>query len=288
MQVARVPWTLARRPVLLGRRRTIPILSLVAAVGCGGAIDPLDAGVGDANSEERSDGSNGFDAGPPGDGGWTSCASPQGYRICRGDQRCPDLPCCMDPTLASESMYAATICNDQLLADYLAAHGDKDRWGCFSCEGVCVNTIENGAENPGSLSCVPYEIGVLYADAGAAYRVRYADIGLWRDEPIPAKAGACPSVPGFTLCGPGCGTCSGTNERCIGRAPLHPTGVCMATTAKWCNAKLSNTGCNSTQKCFTFTVEPQTQAVADEYGNCVDATTCAGLAASIPGGGRCK
>ena len=264
--------------------RAVAVFSLLAVVGCGGAIDPHDAGIGDASSDTHSDTG---DSGATEAGTWTSCSSPQGYRICRGDHRCPDLPCCLDSAPPSGTNYAVTICYDQGVFDYIVAHDSQDSWSCFSCEGVCVNTIAS-VSVPGEVSCVPYELGVLYADAGAAERVRYADLGLWRNEPIPASAGACPSVPGFNLCGPGCGTCSGADERCIGRAPLHPTGVCMAITAKHCNSNLASTGCYASQKCFTFTVEPEAQANADEYGRCVDAATCAGLASSIPGGGRCK
>lgn len=258
-----------------------PIVSILAIAGCGGAIDPHDAAVRDSSSDAT-------DSGATEAGAWTSCSGPEGYRICRGSNRCPDLPCCLDPEPPSETNYAATVCYDDSLFDYIVAHSNKDLWGCVSCEGVCANLRYAGPAVPGSLDCVPYEIGVLYADGGAADRLRYADLGLWRNEPIPANAGACPSVSGFKLCGPGCGTCSGPSERCMGRAPLHPTGVCVSTAARACNANLASTGCYSTESCFTFTVELEAQAVADQYGRCVDAATCSGLAASIPGGGRCK
>jgi len=253
---------------------SVAVVSFAVVLGCGGALDPHDTGAGDASLDGATE------------GGWSNCVSPQGYSICHGPNgcRCPGVDTCLD-AVPSDSNNAVSVCFNQPLSDYVKAH-DNPTWGaCVFCEGVCANLIDVA---PFPLSCVPYEIGVLYAAAGAGQRVRYADLGLWRDEPIPTNAGACPAIPGFRLCGPGCGTCPGTNERCVGRAPLHPTGVCVGTNAPTCNATLASPGCGASEACFTFTVEPEAQPIADEYGHCFDAGACAALATSIPGGGRCK
>ena len=273
--------------------RPSQILTVCAiAAACGGQVDP---------SSSRGDAS--FDgAGLDGDAGaWTACISPQGYGICGGPKNCPDscggpagFVSCSYLQLPSGESHAIAYCENRPWVDFLERHMGKSWQGVptnecnGSCEdGVCVR------DQTDRLYCVPYEIGVLYAQSGAADRVRYADFGLWQDKPIPASAGACPTVPGMTLCGPGCGTCA-ASELCVGRAPLHPTGFCMPRQPDQyhptsCSGSPVLAGCNAAwSKCFTFTVEPAAQALADEYGYCVPNASCAQLAASLPGGGKCS
>lgn len=260
--------------------RPLQILTACAvAAACGGQIDTPSTG-GDASSDGSAD-RDGADA-----GAWTACSSPQGYGICRGPKNCPDTCGCADHRFPSETANAISFCINQALVDFNTAHARTDPGPACnaSCEGVCVR--DSGAV----FFCVPYEIGVLYAQSGAADWVRYGDLGLWRNEPIPASAGACLTVPGMTLCGPGCGTCA-ANERCVGRAPLHPTGFCMPAKdiySSSCSAAAAQTDCPAWDKCFTFTVEPAGQAIADEYGYCVPSASCAPLATSLPGGGKCS
>ena len=276
--------------------RPSQILTVCAvAAACGGQVDP---------SSSRADASFDGDA-----GAWTACWSPHGYGICGGPKNCPDS--CGGPEgtvgcsylqLPLGTPHATAYCEQPLWDDFLATHagkysdGDTNTSCNGSCEdGVCVSVPSHVSSNPADWSfyCVPYEIGVLYAQSGSADRVRYSDLGLWRDQPIPASAGACPTVPGMTLCGPGCGTCA-ANELCVGRAPLHPTGFCMPRKPDQyhptsCSRSPVLAGCNAAwSKCFTFTVEPAAQALADQYGYCVPNASCAQLAASLPGGGKCS
>lgn len=263
--------------------RPFQILSACAVIAaCGGQIDTPSTGA-----DASSDGSAGHDGvGVDADAGvWTECSSPQGYQICRGPKNCPDTCGCADHRFPSETGNAISFCINDPLVDFIAAHTRENNWKCnASCEGICARDMFDGI-----FSCVPYEIGVLYAQSGAADSVRYGDLGLWRNEPIPATAGACPTVPGMTLCGPGCGTCA-ANERCVGRAPLHPTGFCMPATGPsvTCAVATAQTDCPAWDKCFTFTVEPAAQAIADEYGYCVPTASCSTLATSLPGGGKCS
>ena len=265
------------------------ILTVCAvAASCGGQVDP---------SSSRADASFDGDA-----GAWTACWSPHGYGICGGPKNCPDS-CggpegtvgCSYVQLPLGTPHATAYCENMPYFDFLETHVAKDWNGVTnsSCDGPCEEGVCVRDEVAASFTCVPYEIGVLYAQSGAADWVRYGDLGLWQDKPIPASAGACPTVPGMTLCGPGCGTCA-ANELCVGRAPLHPTGFCMPRQPDQyhptsCSGGVVSAGCNAAwSKCFTFTVEPAAQALADQYGYCVPNASCAQLAASLPGGGKCS
>ena len=276
--------------------RPSQILTVCAvAAACGGQVDP---------SFSSADASFDGDA-----GAWTACWSPHGYALCGGPKNCPDS-CggpegtvgCSYVQLPLGTSHAIAYCETPPYVDFFETHMGKSWQGVptnecnGSCEdGVCVTVPSHISSNPADWSfyCVPYEIGVLYAQSGSADRVRYSDFGLWQDKPIPASAGACPTVPGMTLCGPGCGTCA-ANELCVGRAPLHPTGFCMPRKPDQyhptsCSGGVVSAGCNAAwSKCFTFTVEPAAQGLADEYGYCVPNASCAQLAASLPGGGKCS
>jgi hypothetical protein len=130
--------------------------------------------------------------------------------------------------------------------------------------------------------CAPFDLGVLYAKAGYAERVRYADWGLFTGEPLPEPT-SCPSVEGVLLCGGNCGGCP-PETTCTGRSPLHPYGICAPADdcsppeGQWCGPGLG---------CFIWTVEPEAQALADRLGYCYPLATCEKMAAGVPGGGKC-
>lgn len=263
----------------------------IVLAACGGQTD--------GSSSSRADASVDGDVGP-----WTACASPHGYRIAGGPNNCSDTCGGYFPSAPDTLPHPVGFCINAPWNDFRETHMGKSWEGVpdGKCNGSCEDGVCVGAPSPSnpslnpvdwSFACAPYEIGVLYARSGAADRVRYADFGLWQDKPIPASAGACPTVPGMTLCGPGCGTCA-PSELCVGRAPLHPTGFCVPRQPDQyhptsCSGSTVMQGCNAAwSKCFRFTVEPAAQALADEYGYCVPNSSCAQLAASLPGGGKCS
>lgn len=250
------------------------------AIACGGQIElpksdsGLDGGLDSGFAFE-----GGIDAGP-----WTQCSSPQGYTICRGPANCPEQ-CCDDLRPPSETGNAVGVCLNHAITQFDQANGG--RYGsCQGCRGICV-AWRSGAP---VFFCAPYELGVLFAQAGAADRVRYADLGLWRNQPIPTTASVCPApTSGITFCGPGCGDCTKPNEVCAGRSPLHPTGFCTNLTRMplVCGTAPQDNKCGAGDACFTFTVEPAAQAIADKYGYCMTVGECSALAGNLPGGGKC-
>ncbi|HEX7603676.1 MAG TPA: hypothetical protein VF316_18785 [Polyangiaceae bacterium] len=264
------------------------VAGVVLVAGCGdiaptSVTDGGDAGVSaEAALPDGADAADAADAAKTEGGTPGACVSPGGYRICRGPSNCSDS-CCNDSRFASQTGNALSECPDALFGAFDTSHaGPYD--DTLGCEGVFLQYLY---DDPGLL-CGPYEVGVLFAASGAGARVRYSDYSLWRDQPIPALAGACPAVPGVTLCGPGCGSCA-ANERCSGRSPLHPTGFCTDNSRPKfaCRIDVGKPDCLVTDKCFNYIVEPSAQANADIFGYCMPASQCDALAAALPGIGKC-
>jgi hypothetical protein len=141
--------------------------------------------------------------------------------------------------------------------------------------------------------CVPYSIGKLASRyVSDPDRVRYADFGHFDGRPLPSPPG-CPSAGGFTPCGGGCPPCPG-DMLCASRSPLHPFGFCIPHntdaigTCRIVDAGPDSGECrDASTACFTFTVEPEAQALADLHGVCLPVDECQSLANGLPGGGRC-
>lgn len=254
------------RRVTMARSRWIFLLGL-GALGCGGiAVGPLDGGPDGANDASS-------DAGRD-DAGYTDCSSPSGYAVCGGSHACKRQEgSCTCASPAAETLPEPTVC-----------FGD---WGpvpgpCIRCKDgeVC------GAVLTGDLlSCLPFEIGVLYLRNGASpSRIRYFDRGLFTGVPIP-NPDVCPTIPGVIVCGGTCGGCS-TGQYCMGRSPLHPVGFCYDPTPLD-ECAVGTKKCGDGRSCFTFKVEPEGQVVADANGLCVVPALCQALAQSLPGGGTC-
>lgn len=130
--------------------------------------------------------------------------------------------------------------------------------------------------------CMPYNIGVLFANAGYADWVRYADFGLFTGEPIPAPT-SCPTIEGVPLCGGNCGGCP-PETVCTGRSRLHPYGICAPIDT--CDPEYDD-WCGAGRGCFMWIVEPEAQALADQKGYCYPLAICQKMAAEVPGGGKC-
>lgn len=242
---------------------------------CGGSVESVgqkEAGPDGAPDGQILDGADEFVAN---DAGFTKCSTPEGYRVCGGSSECPSGIAGCDQCVYSDAG-SLGICSNT----FNAFSGDPCWLGCGD-QQVCYLERPNAL----SLSCVPYNFGVLASQYVDHNRLRYADLGTWTGDPIP-KPTSCPKFNGFAVCG---GACAGCNpgERCLGPSPLHPYGVCIAPPSL-CYADGSKPCTSPGESCFTFTVDPPGQVLADQYGKCVPTAQCQAMATSLPGGGKCK
>jgi hypothetical protein len=99
------------------------------------------------------------------------------------------------------------------------------------------------------------------------------------------EATECPDLAGAHPCSGRCGECPGESY-CHGRSPLHPTGICLRSD-NWACGRGFGPCTDPGQACFVYRVEPEAQAIADDWGLCFPVEQCRALAARLPGGGRC-
>lgn len=245
----------------------IPAL-LTPFVSCGGRLgeSSSDSSGPGTSSDGGLDGGkiDSSDAGA--DVGWTPCAAPSGVSICGGPADCPLTAACGECLPGPFSPGDVVPCVLSLSTDVCLAPVDGDI--CIDVQGVWL-----GAK---------YDEGVLFAMNGAGAMARYADFGLWSGATLPVPSD-CPSVTGFQLCGPQCGSCP-TGRVCTGRSPLHPYGIC----GQDYRCGTGYGGCPAEQSCFTYVVQPEAQAVADAWGFCLPTTECQSAAARYPGGAKCN
>ena len=135
---------------------------------------------------------------------------------------------------------------------------------------------------PDGWQCLPFDVGQLFAENGAANRVRYADWSAWTGAALPSPT-SCPTFNGFSICGGNCTPC-GSGNICTGRSPKHPYGLCVGGTNPGCGSP--NWTCPSGQSCMVF-VDPGEQAIADAQGMCFPTAECKAIASSYPGGADC-
>lgn len=250
--------------------RVLTVMLSCAAAACGGRDAAPDAGPQDAGRDAP--------------GVWTPCASPSGYAVCGGPNRCPpDSPECMKtctnmPYSPTEIPGPAALCwNDPFVAW-------RKTSGVQGAPGPCGDGNVMIRPYGGSTAwlCVPFEVGELMARSGAVERVCYADGSTFTNTPIPSSA-SCPQPGAAKYCGLGCGSCGG-GEVCWGLSPTHPIGMCLP------GAKINGCGV-STQAlcgaapCFIFRVQPEAQSVADEVGQCLQPGVCEEAASKL--GGKC-
>ena len=251
-------------------------VALLICAGCGGTLQTGDGSDGGSEADAAHDA---YDAGPVDEAGYTRCATPEGYGICGSATGCDGTrPGCGTCGFLDAGV---GICGDvwNALAPNI----------CPLCEDgeICMNA---GRSAPASLICVPYSLGHLLSPfVGTLNLLRYADLGLWTDAPLP-EAATCSTFSGFQVCGGTCGGCD-PGWYCVGRSPLHPNGFCVDYLRSGeCSLAGKNTcayGGLGADGCFTYKVQPEAQAVADEHGVCVPMATCKALAVSLPGGGTC-
>ena len=138
-----------------------------------------------------------------------------------------------------------------------------------------------------------FDTGTLLAQNGAADRVHYADFSAWTGAALPIPS-VCPDLGSMSGCGgivgASCGQCL-EGERCVGRSPSHPVGVCLptrdATNACSSGGETDSPCADPSAACFSFQVDPASQPLADYWGVCLPKASCADLEQKLPGGARC-
>lgn len=234
------------------------VVALVAAAACGSDVDTLGGGGSGA-------GASSGDAG----GGWTDCSSPSGYRICHGPANCTtdeDCGCSSDVLGGPEGQLG--VCTSTVYEWTLSSTPCPDGGLYFQGIGVCM----------------PWEVGMLYCNAGDVETFFYLD-GMpfdCRELPHPSD---CPAVDApLTLCGDSCGPC-GPKERCAGRTQLHPYGFCAPDPSNVCLKGQAT--CEPDEACMIYTVDNAHQSSADKLGLCLPLALCDAVASSLPGGASC-
>ncbi len=253
----------------------VHVVVLATLLSCGGTVQgSSDAGP-DASGDTADDVARD-------DAGYGQCTSPSGYRVCGGTGQCTYVEganrcICWGKETSSQP----NVCGDNKLIDQ-----GYDGAMCNTCpDGSLCGDFGLLATPDGELSCMPYEMGILYLKNGATTdRIRYYDRGLFDGGPIPNPT-VCPSLPGIRVCGGSCGGCP-LGQYCVGRSPLHPVGFCY-TPGQPDVCSPGKHACSDGRPCFTFKVEPEAQPIADKNGLCIPLALCQALAQSLPGGGTC-
>ena len=215
-------------------------------------------------------------AGSTDDAGFTACRHPEGLRICG---------------TATPARRSADRLHRVHIPDAERERLRRTDRSAFmvsapNCADGFVCAQEDPDPSPRSYGCADFNLGVLLAKYDPSM-VRYADLGDWTGDPLPEPT-TCPTVSGFTLCGGNCGGCP-AGQVCTGRSPLHPYGFCFPQYADFCSVDGFET-CDADagpQSCFVFNVQPDAQAVANDYGKCMTPATCQAIATGLPGGGTC-
>jgi hypothetical protein len=231
-----------------------------------------------------------FDAGPADEAGYTRCSTPEGLGICGPATGCEagsNRPGCFGCTCPAPRPDGGWISPECMPDDPVRSVGMCDNLLAALEGSPCRDGLVHYEWSAaGAYQCIPYSAGLLLSRyLSDPDRIRYADFGLFTGEPLPEPS-SCPSVAALRLCGPGCGACA-DGERCTGRSPLHPHGFCYRDST-WCSLSPSDRAvCREGRACFTYSVEPAAQAVADRRGRCLPRALCEALAAELPGGGAC-
>jgi hypothetical protein len=168
---------------------------------------------------------------------------------------------------------------------------------CSSCDDgeVC---IQRDADQ---LVCVSPHVCEALWDIGVRGVCRYADKRTYDHQPLPLAPGGCPGAANkHVICGGGCGLC-GVGDRCVGRSPDHPFGICTnssapslaefapcsiteAGMAEWCDPFHAQ---DRSWACAVFRVPDADRKAALRYGTCVYRDSCRLAAAALPGGVSC-
>jgi hypothetical protein len=281
------------RRALVARRAWVGGAVVALAVGCGGRVEldgaPGLAGGGGAqatNSSSSQHGTGGFTPHEP-------CTAADGTRVCGGDASCPWLgaPECLG--------YGCTSALDR---DSLEASAAGVCWAdlpttgielCYGCrEGdLCLHRTAE------QLICVPAAVCEALWDLGVTDVCRYSDKTPYDHQPLPSLSGDCPggSKEG-TICGGSCPPCH-TEDRCSGRSPTHPYGVCAGLEVHGdpnqpvyrCSPDGKDTTervCQDDWACMVYD-QPTSTPLARRYGICKGMERCLHAAKYLPGGVSC-
>ena len=146
---------------------------------------------------------------------------------------------------------------------------------CQACADGDVCVMAYGLRFERVPVCGPENVGRMVWHHGQGSRVTYADATPYTGEPIP-KPTTCPPPDGdLRYCGGNCGGCSAPGERCSGRSPTHPWGICVPENPR-CDQ------CAPSEGCLDLT------AIGINRGyvsRCI--ADCERIAANVPGGARC-
>jgi hypothetical protein len=217
--------------------------------------------------------SGGSGAGVP-----TDCESEDGRRVCGGNNQC---------FLTEGEGFNGNGCVCSIV---LTDNADM---------GYCIETVEDwmgggrtcrdggiiGHDPP--VTCLPAEMGELFCKGGGENYVFFVDHQPFDCSPLPEPS-ECLSTDSLELCGDACGPCSNPGDTCYGRSPRHPYSFCIPPTGTPCSPTKA---CSDPERsCFIFEHpdDPVAQALAEQFGLCVERSVCEAAAAELPGGARCE
>jgi hypothetical protein len=228
----------------------------------------------------------------------SACMSSEGVRICGGSAGCPWLDTTQCPGGCTTPLDRDGTPQSAVGVCWSDA-ADKGSVSCAVCddgEGCLQRT-------PDQLVCIPIGVCESLWGGGATSLCRYADKSAYDDEPLPPEPTTCPTgVPNqHVFCGGACGACGpGNAQRCIGRSPKHPVGICANLNGEGdpnspsdiptCSIGGSGVTCphqEATNYCGVFAVASVDQETAQLYGVCIDTQDCLAMQASLPGGFSC-
>lgn len=261
--------------------------ALLAAtwLACGGRASV----VGGADASSGDDGGDGLV--------FASCA-PGGVRLCGGN--CGDVPSC--PGAGCTGLIAGS----GTAASFGVCWADLADMGLTPC-ALCDDGQGCVQRSSGSFVCVPLAVCGALDALGAGEVCWYGDKVPF-DGAAVASATGCPQPTGIAnvVCGGGdCPPCADiTLDRCVGRGPDHPFGVCPPMVSPGSRVDLSNVplcivsggsdalacpalSSDYSYSCAVYPYPPAPPTVAPRNGFCISDMVCKELAASLPGGLWC-
>jgi hypothetical protein len=259
-----------------------------ALVACGGSVaaGPTDAGS-DSAADREDDATGG-----------STCA-PGGVRICAPAAGCPAIPgsSCPGTGCVDVDTVDGGSTDDGVCWTDLADLGDVS---CAACDDG-----QSCIRRAGVFRCVPDDVCNAFWAIGIEDVCVYADKHVYNGSALPAAPTTCPVAAGRgALCGGACGACLGDEaQRCIGRSPDHPVGVCAwlpavsdphdPSTIPTCSITGGSydSACPAAPAglvCGVFSAAAALDvALAKQYGLCMPIAMCQTIAANLPGGFGC-
>ena len=279
------------------------LAAALVMLGCAGRSDISGDGhlAPDATGGEIQDG--GFDTAA--DGGPLDLCDPAGVHLC--GEGCPWLATpdaatpadasgicpgygCLSPedTLSFAPVAEAGVCwaESEATAKYL----------CGTCNDgeVCVQ------RSPSELVCVAEDVCRALWTLGVRDVCRYADFRPYDGRALPEATASCPIITGATgpqvICAATCPPCP-NSERCVGRSPDHPFGLCnnqllglgdpQPSDFQTCGACFASLPPTADWVCAVFDTAPADEAAARAGGFCMPRKDCLTASAALPGGASC-